>query len=196
MGRRLQRRNTGSTRPSPSVIQPRINLVATFHGFFALVATAGRVPVDRASHTLSTATCSTLLSTSPGPPTPTLPAEATPHPASAVRKPPSRPLDARRRHCLRRRNTPPARRDLPERARQAGVRGISVPPRTTQPRTPALPMGRQLSCCRLVMLRSAWPLFVASIIYSGGTSSAVRSEQPTRGEPHDRCIVGIVGRAV
>ena len=135
-----------------------------------LVATAGRVPVDRASHTLSTAMSRPFLLTSPGPPTPTLPAEAAPHPASAARKPPSRPLDARRRHCLRRRNTPPARRDLPERARQAGVRGISVPPRTTQPRTPALPMGHQLSCCRLACPPRG-PRFVASIIYSGETST-------------------------
>ena len=55
MGHRRQRRNTGSTRPSPSVIQPRTNLAATFHRISYLVATAGRVPVDRASHMCSTA---------------------------------------------------------------------------------------------------------------------------------------------
>jgi hypothetical protein len=167
MGHRLQRRNTGSTRPSASVIQPRTNLVATFHRCCA--PGRGRRSSSRRPCSPYVFATRPLLLTSSGPPTLTLRAEAAPHPASAVRKPPSRPLDARRRHCLRRRNTPPARRDLPERARQAGVRGISVPPRTTQPRTPALPMGHRMSCCRLAP--AARPSFVASIIYSGETST-------------------------
>ncbi len=195
MGHRRQRRNTGSTRPSPSVTQPRTNLVATFHRSFALGRDRRSSSRRPCSHTLSTAIFRSLLLTLPGPLTPTLPAEAARTPPVRRVMPPPRPLDARRRHCLRRRNTPPARRDLPERARQAGVRGISVPPRTTQPRTPALPMGHQLSCCRLSKPPRD-PGYLASIIYSGEISTVVSSEQPTRGEPHDRRIAGIVGRAV